>query len=254
MSRKLKTKKSELAGSEADPHYKRIAATLISEIRKGNWRVGDALPSETDLVERFRVSRHTIREGIRHIQSLGYLRRRQGARSVLVSQTPEHVFVNSPTTVGDILLYAKQTRGRLLALEKIFIDPQLARRLEHSDDGQWTRALILRFEGGRSAPLCYSEVYVAPSYAEALQDLTSQPIIYDLIEQHYGMVYSRVEQEIEARAADANVASRLGIEIGSPVLQVRTKFYAGNGEIVEIAVACFPYNRYRMRINFQRNQ
>ena len=41
--------------------YKKIEEWITSEISKGRIRVGDKLPSESELCERFSVSRHTVR-------------------------------------------------------------------------------------------------------------------------------------------------------------------------------------------------
>ena len=50
-----------------------IASTLRSEIAAGTWGVGQMLPAEHQLMERFGVSRPSCREALRILQSEGLL-------------------------------------------------------------------------------------------------------------------------------------------------------------------------------------
>ena len=103
-----------------------ITATMIEEIQTDKWKLGDLLPSEMELTKRFDVSRTTLREALRLLQASGYIHRKQGARSVLISQHPEKMFVNIASTADDILLYVKDTRSVRLASEYILVDEALA--------------------------------------------------------------------------------------------------------------------------------
>ena len=47
------------------PRYKQLAETLIADVRAGKIKVGATLPGELELVDRFGVSRHTVREALR---------------------------------------------------------------------------------------------------------------------------------------------------------------------------------------------
>jgi GntR family transcriptional regulator len=51
----------------------------------GRYRVGDRIPTETDLVSRLEVSRATVRAGLARLVERGLLERRQGSGTFLVS-------------------------------------------------------------------------------------------------------------------------------------------------------------------------
>jgi DNA-binding FadR family transcriptional regulator len=77
----------------------RISETIVEQIRQlmhqGQLRPGDRLPAERDLCERFGVSRVTVREALRMLESSALVEIRVGARG--------GAFVTVPTTehVGD---------------------------------------------------------------------------------------------------------------------------------------------------------
>ncbi len=232
--------------------YREIAAILMGEIRQGRWVVNDLLPTEKELVERFTVGRNTVREALGELRDLGYLKRRRGARSVLTAVDPENGFVNSVSSVEQLLEYAKAARATVLATEHIRLDDALARRLDTKAGSEWVRVGILRSREPNGPPFCYSEVYIDPKYADVVARLESENELYALIEKHHGVVIRRVVQEIEAVLTDANIASRLSVPVGTALLLVRTKFHSSDGRLVEVGLAHFPAGRYKVRIALDR--
>lgn len=232
--------------------FRQIATILIAEIQDNRWAVNDVLPSEMELVERFTVGRNTVREALRELQNLGYIKRRRGARSVLATVSPDLSFVNSVSTVGELLEYAKNTKATVLATETIRLDERLARRLDCQIHSEWLRIGLLRSRDTRGPAFCYSEIYLDPAYGDVVSRMGPEGQIYTLIESVYGVLIRRVEQETEAVAADANIASRLGIPVDSAILLVRTKFYSSEGKLVETGLSHFPSGRYRVRIVLDR--
>jgi GntR family transcriptional regulator len=232
--------------------YKQIATTLVSEIQARVWTVDSRFPTEMELVERFDVGRNTVREALRELQDLGYIKRRRGARSVLTNTNPDSAFVNSVRSADELLDYAKFTRAAILTTETIVIDDRLSTRLGLPLGGEWVRLGLLRSRDGQSAPFAYSEVYIQPRFADVLADFGAEAELFALIEQRHALVIRRIEQEIEATVVDANIASRLNVPVGSPSLQVLSKFYSSEGELIEVGLVSFPASRYKVRLALDR--
>lgn len=96
MSQKLaKTPSPELTNSLAGPLRERRSRGLVHEIvqlletdiRDGRWLSGDRLPTESDLVNRFEVSRTVVREAIARLQASGQVETRHGI-GTFVSKPP----------------------------------------------------------------------------------------------------------------------------------------------------------------------
>src|ERR1035441_3716066 len=51
------------------PRYAAVAKALILEIERGRFPVGEKLPTEQEICERFGISRFTAREAIRRLRS-----------------------------------------------------------------------------------------------------------------------------------------------------------------------------------------
>jgi GntR family phosphonate transport system transcriptional regulator len=69
------------------PVYLRIAEDLKRDIRDQIYQIGDQLPTEAALSERFAVNRHTLRQAIAVLRQEGLLRVEQG-RGTFVAAAP----------------------------------------------------------------------------------------------------------------------------------------------------------------------
>ena len=61
------------------PAYIQIHDQIKSEIDQKIWKIGERLPSERDLAEKFQVSRMTLRQAITLLVEEGVLERRVGS-------------------------------------------------------------------------------------------------------------------------------------------------------------------------------
>ena len=63
--------------------YLQLAAALQAEISMGSFP--DKLPTEKELAQAHRVSRQTVRQALDHLVSLGFIEKRQGSGSWVLS-------------------------------------------------------------------------------------------------------------------------------------------------------------------------
>jgi GntR family histidine utilization transcriptional repressor len=83
----------------------RIRGFIVQQIRSGQWKPEDRIPSENELKERFAVSRMTVIQAVRDLCKEGVLTRVQGSGS-FVAQPQTHL------TVVNFFDIAQEIRGR----------------------------------------------------------------------------------------------------------------------------------------------
>jgi DNA-binding FadR family transcriptional regulator len=104
--------------------YEEVAASVKQAIFSGVYRVGDKLPSETELAGLFQVSRPVIREAIRYLEITGLLTVRQGAiGGAFVSGINSRVLKEN---VKDLLTLGHVSVGQLTEV-RTHVDPEVAR-------------------------------------------------------------------------------------------------------------------------------
>ena len=103
----------------------RIYEDIISRIRdmvdRGDLSAGDRLPSERELSAAFRVSRPSVREALKTLESHGYLETRQGEGTFISSNPIEHFM----EPLAAVILNQKKYQIQILEMRRL-IEPQIA--------------------------------------------------------------------------------------------------------------------------------
>ncbi len=109
-----------------------IAAQLKRLIAEGQLRSGDQLPSERELSEQFKVSRPSVREAIRTLESMGLLEARQGDGTYVASsvealvQPLAHAIAREENAILEIFEVRRLLEPQLAALAAArAADPEL---------------------------------------------------------------------------------------------------------------------------------
>lgn len=88
--------------SAAIPPPKRTSELVVAHmerlIRDGDWPIGERIPAEPELVERFGVGRNTIREAVRALEHVGMLTPRRGDGTYVRSANPYAAVIQRETT------------------------------------------------------------------------------------------------------------------------------------------------------------
>src|SRR5437868_7695846 len=69
------------------PLYEQIKMLLTNSLVAGEWKPGEAIPSEMDLAARYHVSQGTVRKAIEELAAEAILTRRQGKGTFVASHS-----------------------------------------------------------------------------------------------------------------------------------------------------------------------
>jgi len=138
-----------------------VATNIRREIVRGNLNEGDSLPTEADLMESFGVSRPTLREAFRILETESLISIRRGSRGGARIQMP------SPEVAGRYTGTLLQMMGTTLAdvhLARMVIEPASARILSENLTEQaleGLRSTVEQEKSGQTTP----HVIIATSVA-----------------------------------------------------------------------------------------
>jgi DNA-binding GntR family transcriptional regulator len=252
------TKSDDAGASETstspDKLNKMVVQALRSEILTGIYPVGTPLPSEAQLVARFSVSRHTVREALRQLRDLGLVESRQGfGTTVTQSSSGGQHYVHRVDSISDLHDYGVESDYSAETTQIMKAEGALAARLEDDSGGSWLRIEGLRFAPAQKTPLCEVEIYVASRFAGVgrLLGRRAGPV-YALIEAVYGERIGEVEQTVRALKLDANEPTRLEVEPGETLIEIRRTYRLLDGSVAEITFNRYPADRFSMSMNLKR--
>ncbi len=102
------------------PRYATIKRFLVDAIRAGKLKPGDRVPSESELVTKFGVSRMTANRALRELQSAGLLDRRAGSGTFIAEPRPIGHMIEIRNIAEEIRARGHEYRAAVLqnAVEK----------------------------------------------------------------------------------------------------------------------------------------
>jgi GntR family transcriptional repressor for pyruvate dehydrogenase complex len=107
--------------------YEEVARQIETMIHD-QMQPGDMLPPERELAERFAVSRSSIRDAIRRLESIGLVEPRQGSGTVVREVGGEHV----ASPLASVLRHKQTLVAELIEVRKILEPPLAARAATHA--------------------------------------------------------------------------------------------------------------------------
>lgn len=202
------------------PLYRQIRERLVEALQAGEWRPGEAIPSETELAVRFGVSQGTVRKAVDALSAEHLLVRRQGRGTFVAShQEPraQYRFLRLRPDEGEPV----QPTSRFLECRRLRAPVEIARALELKP-GE-TVVMIRRLLDFDGEPRVLDEIWLpgAPFRGLTAERLNaySGPL-YGLLETEYGTRMIRARERLRAVAAGAPEASLLSVAVGEPLLLV----------------------------------
>lgn len=215
------------------PLYQQIKTLITQSLISGEWRPGEAIPSETELAARYNVSQGTVRKAINELADENVLVRQQGKGTFVASHAEERRqfhFLRIAPDQGERVY----PRGELLSCRRGKADAQTARVLEVPVGSGIV--LVTRLMKVAGEPISWEEVRLPGGLFKGLNAAKLdeyQCKMYSMFEAAFGVRILQVLEEIKAVAADAATAAHLRLAEGAPLLQIERVAYTFGDRPVE---------------------
>jgi len=224
--------------------YKEVKSRLMRGLVAGEWKPGDALPSEGELADRHRVSVGTIRRAVDELVAEKIVQRRQGSGTYVTTHTEDHQLYNFFHIVGKDGSREPPVH-ELLSFRAARADRDTARRLKMERGERVYRIDNVLMLAGR--PVVFDEIALP---AARFPDLTRALFaaragtIYGLYQARYGINVVRISERLSAARASARQAAGLGMRAGEPALIIQRVAYTYHDTPVEYRVSCVDTARH----------
>ncbi|HLJ06440.1 MAG TPA: GntR family transcriptional regulator, partial [Acetobacteraceae bacterium] len=210
------------------PLYERVESVLAGDIADGNLPPETQLPSEDGLIERFKVSRTTVRKAIQNLVERGLLEIRRGKGTFVTQPKITQELTELTGFVEDMQALGRTPTARLLDKRIVLADETVAQHLGLAPGTSVVRLRRVRLAD--SVPMSFDETYLPRELGEkvAANDLAAEPV-FALLENKYETPLVEAEYNLEAAAADAVAAEALEVPAGAPIFLIeRTSYTTGN--------------------------
>lgn len=238
-----------------EKQYEKIKRAIVQRVEQGDWRPGDAVPSENALAEQFEVSRMTARRALSELTDAGVLNRVQGRGSFVAEQLPTGSLLTIRSIDDEIRERGHDHSAEVLCLETRRADAHLARAFQCGLDDALFFSRLLHFETGSQGqrqPIQLEERYVnpilAPKYLQQdFQQMTPSAYLSQVAP------LMEADHWVEACMPDEQTAQWLAMPLQEPLLKLTRQTYTYQqhtqnrpSPLVTLATLCYPGTRYRL--------
>jgi GntR family transcriptional regulator len=216
------------------PLYQQIKDLLTASLQAGEWRPGEAIPSEIELAARFKVSQGTVRKAIDELATDNLLVRRQGKGTFVATHAEEHTQYRFLRLTPDEGI-APAMQRRLIDCRRMRAPMDVARALalKAGEAAVQLRRLLLSEE----RPVVLDDIWLP---GNLFKGLTAEKLaayrgpLYGLFETEFGVPMIRAEEKIRAVAANEDDAATLALPTGAPLLLVERLSFTYGDKPVEL--------------------
>ena len=210
------------------PLYQQIKGLILQSLQSGEWKPGEAIPSEMDLAARYRVSQGTVRKAIDELASGHLVVRRQGKGTFVATHAEQNIQFRFLKLVPDSGTPGSEGPAQrdIIDCRRLRASADIARILGlRSGEAVLQARRVLSFAG---TPTILEDIWLP---AAPFKGLTAERLanyhgpMYALFETEFNVRMVRAEEKIRAEPATDGRELLLKVAPGTPLLSVERIAY-----------------------------
>lgn len=233
------------------PMYRQIADAIRAKISSGDYKVGEALPTEAQLREEFSVSRVTVRQAIKLLVENYELESKQGSGTYVKESKVNYDIYQQSSFAEKWSHLDSVTRSEVLVFEVSSASLTMAENLDIAEGDKIFYVKRVRYVDDN--PITVEETWLPISLFPDLSYQVMQGSKYEFIENQKGMKIDRSEQEIIPVLPPLDVAELLGIDASQPIIEKRTRSHLVDDTIFEYSRNYFKSSDYKFTLVAKRH-
>lgn len=239
---------------EAEPAYQLLSNQLRQDIAAGLYDNGARLPTESELSDRYEVSRQTVRRAFVDLVAAGIVYRVPG-RGTFVNESGGR-YLRQQGSIQDLMNLSTDTTMEVVSPLQRRVDVEAASRLRLDSDVVYT-VVFRRFHDG--VPFVLTTVHLPEETARLVLDApevaagaASNYTVIGLLEPHLNSPISEAAQSITVDVASQLDATHLGCAEGQPILRIDRLYSDETSAARELSVSHFLPDHYTYRVTLHR--
>ena len=227
------------------PLYHQLKTAILNEIQAGRWKPGDRLPTEDKLIARFRVSKITVRQALRELAQMGYIRRAQGRGTFVLHPPLEEGPRELTSFTGEMRGHGRIATSRVIHQGIVAAPADIASRLGVATDAPVFRLQRLRLADGE--PMGLQTAYIPLALVPDIESLSFvDASLYEVLAARYSLRPAAAREAHRAVPVPDEAASWLQVPAGSPALSAERLTTLADGRPLEYVHSIMRGDRYKV--------
>lgn len=236
----------------AAPKYYIVKNDLMELIKNKIYPVNSLLPSEKELMDRYHVSRITVRKALDELVAEGYVYKIHGKGSYVrmnrqsnIKLSRKLISCSEEIRRNDMVPRRRRLNQMVVPCSRFVAD---ALKLEAGEGVLWFERLYYADD----IPITYANSYINLRYLKGLEEYDLEKMsMFSIVNDIYKYEIERSYREFEAVAASAMLSKELEVTEGYPLLQVRSIsncVVQGTSHPFEVNTSCYKTDMIRFVI------
>ncbi|MEW8958780.1 MAG: GntR family transcriptional regulator [Moorella sp. (in: firmicutes)] len=227
------------------PPYYQLAQILERQIRLGEYRPGEALPSEAELSEKYGLSRMTVRRSLSHLTRAGLIRTERGKGTFVSRPELDRAVFVMEEFHKDVASRGLSSSVRLLEARLVPAPEKAAGKLQVPAG---TKVLYIRrslLAGGE--PLAYDRKYLRYDQGSPILENELQYQAFpDILEKHAAALPFSSKMILQVTTLNEEEARALRTAPGSPAFLLEQVLLAADNRPVGWGWCLYRGDRYQL--------
>lgn len=252
----MSKQKAVFANSQI-PLYYQLENVLREKITSGTFRGGERLPTESDLIEEYGVSRITVRQALQSLSDDGLIERKQGRGTYISARkSRKRKFtgvIHLTGSLDELIEMGMETPVKVLEMNRVEADSHEAELLEIKVKTPIYRLKRLRMHEGKPFGLIVNYLPEEIGAKLTMEELSSGALLHTM-EAKLGYELDNALQEIHAELADPYVAKLLDVRVGTALLSIERTVYTQKQKPVEYVHTLYRSDIYGYSVKLVREK
>lgn len=211
-----------------EPLYHQLKGIIEQKIESEEWKPGDKISSENELLTIYKVSRSTTQRAVDELVQEGVLERRQGKGTFVSKPKIEQSLTSFYSFSRMIKSRGMSPKDVILKIETVKAKREIAEKLQIKSSEEVTTLQRLRLVNDE--PIILETSYLPKEYVSALshEDLEKYSLS-DFLEKEYRLFIVKAKETFEAVLVCDLESKYLNIEQGAPGLLLERIAYDTKG-------------------------
>lgn len=230
------------------PLYFQLKELILDEIKKGNYKEGDMIPTENEISEGFHISRTTVRQAITELVQEGWLYRIKSKGTFVTHPKIPQDFLRRLESFQDQMERLGMTPStQLMEMKREKANEMIAKALNIEEGEEVIYLFRKRFADGE--PIVTIQTYLPYQKCSFVMNHNlEKESLYEILAQKEETKILRVKRKIEAVEAEEEDVQFLNMEKGKPIQYFSTVGYTAEDVALEYSKARYRGDRSSFEI------
>jgi GntR family transcriptional regulator len=232
------------------PLYHQVEESIRQGITTKAYLPGQAIPTEGELQEQYRVSRETVRKAVSNLVLAGLLEKRKGRGTFVTIPKIVHRLGSLYGSSEEILARAACPGTTFIERKEISASDTMCQDMKIDKGSKIIKVKRLRF--ANEEPVAILSSYLPKDLVpDMIRIKFLNNSLYKTLEETYGLRLAEADEVIEAGSINKKDATFLDIPENTPILVVKRLTYLDNGRVIEKLTALYRSDRFKYEVKLK---